>query len=98
MTFRVISFSCVLGLLLAVSYAAVDGQGTKDSAGGQTLPGPAGGPEKARPTSADQVRPTSAASAGQPRALLDTYCVTCHNDRLKTANLTLQNLDLAEVA
>ena len=32
------------------------------------------------------------------RALLDKYCVTCHNDRLKTANLSLQGLDLATVA
>jgi hypothetical protein len=33
-----------------------------------------------------------------PRALLDRYCVTCHNDRLKTANLSLQGLDLTDVA
>ena len=32
----------------------------------------------------------------QPRALLDKYCVTCHNDRLKTANLSLQGLDLTQ--
>ena len=32
------------------------------------------------------------------RALLDQYCVTCHNDRLKTANLSLQGLDLTKVA
>ncbi|HWW83525.1 MAG TPA: DUF1587 domain-containing protein, partial [Vicinamibacterales bacterium] len=31
------------------------------------------------------------------RALLDQYCVTCHNDRTKTSNLSLQNLDLAAV-
>src|SRR5215467_7572130 len=31
------------------------------------------------------------------RALLDRYCVTCHNDRAKTANLSLQKLDLATV-
>jgi mono/diheme cytochrome c family protein len=31
------------------------------------------------------------------RALLDQYCVTCHNDRSKTSNLSLQNLDLAAV-
>jgi len=30
--------------------------------------------------------------------LLDKYCVTCHNDRLKTANLSLQGLDLSKVA
>ena len=31
------------------------------------------------------------------RALLDKYCVTCHNDRVKTANLSLQDADLATV-
>ena len=31
------------------------------------------------------------------RALLDKYCVTCHNDRLKTANLSLQSADLSTV-
>src|SRR5262247_970318 len=29
------------------------------------------------------------------RATLDQYCVTCHNDRLKTSNLSLEHLDLA---
>src|SRR5688572_1828139 len=38
------------------------------------------------------------ASSDQPRALLDKYCVTCHNDRLKTPNLSLQGLDLTKVA
>jgi mono/diheme cytochrome c family protein len=38
------------------------------------------------------------ASAERSRALLDQYCVTCHNDRLKTANLSLQGLDLAKVS
>jgi mono/diheme cytochrome c family protein len=36
-------------------------------------------------------RPISARSS--PRAFLDTYCVTCHNQRLKTADLTLDILD-----
>ena len=39
-----------------------------------------------------------AQSVEQPRALLDKYCVSCHNDRLKTANLSLQGLDLTKVA
>src|SRR5262249_13036807 len=30
-----------------------------------------------------------------PRAVLDTYCVTCHNQRLRTAGLALDNLDVA---
>jgi mono/diheme cytochrome c family protein len=37
------------------------------------------------------------AVAAKQRALLDQYCVTCHNDRTKTANLSLQNLDLTRV-
>ena len=32
------------------------------------------------------------------RALLDRYCVTCHNERLRTAGLTLDTVDLADVA
>ena len=31
------------------------------------------------------------------RALLDQYCVTCHNARLKTANLLLDQLDLSNL-
>jgi hypothetical protein len=41
---------------------------------------------------------TAAPSPAAPqRALLDKYCVTCHSDRLKTANLSLQGLDLTRV-
>jgi len=44
-----------------------------------------------------------AATGGQgspppaPRAVFDKYCVTCHNQRLKTAGLALDALDLAQV-
>ena len=31
------------------------------------------------------------------RATLDQYCVTCHNERAKTAGLMLDTLDLARV-
>src|SRR6266436_10034873 len=37
---------------------------------------------------------TAATSATAQRALLDQYCVTCHNDRTKRANLSLEKLDL----
>jgi hypothetical protein len=40
---------------------------------------------------------SSPSDASAPRALIDKYCVTCHNDRVKTANLTLQGLDLSRV-
>jgi len=39
--------------------------------------------------------PTPATSAASERALLDRYCVTCHNQRLQTGGLALDKLDLA---
>ena len=39
----------------------------------------------------------TAASRSPERALLDRYCVSCHNDRLKTAGLTLDLMDTARV-
>ena len=32
-----------------------------------------------------------------PAAVLATYCVTCHNDRLRTSDLSLEHADLADV-
>ena len=63
----------------------------------QTKPGAqqADSPRTAPPAAAAQpsaIKP--AASAETQRALIDQYCVTCHNDRAKTANLSLQKLDL----
>ena len=40
----------------------------------------------------------TAESAFSPRGLLDRYCVTCHNQRLQTAGLTLDALDVGAVA
>src|SRR5438034_11578535 len=34
----------------------------------------------------------------QGRTLLDRYCVTCHNQKLKTAGLRLDNIDSEHVA
>jgi len=42
---------------------------------------------------------TSATSATDPnRAMLNTYCVGCHNTRLKTGGLALDSLDLRAAA
>ena len=38
--------------------------------------------------------PSERDTAGVERALLDRYCVVCHNDKAKTANLSLEKLDL----
>ncbi len=37
----------------------------------------------------------STSTAADARAMLDTYCVTCHNQRLKTAGLALDGIDVS---
>ena len=54
-------------------------------AGGQSA-GPAGAPP-----------PVPAAETAEYRTVLDRYCTACHSDRLRTAGLTLQSLDLAHL-
>ncbi|MCU1336753.1 MAG: hypothetical protein JWO19_2334 [Bryobacterales bacterium] len=51
----------------------------------------------ARSQQAAPVPTALATSAASERALLDQYCVTCHNQRLKTAGLSLDQLDLASM-
>jgi hypothetical protein len=36
-------------------------------------------------------------TAASSRALVDKYCVTCHNTRARTAGLVLEGFDLAQV-
>src|SRR5712691_7268734 len=40
----------------------------------------------------------SPASASAQRALLNRYCVTCHNAKLKTAGLMLDQMDVEHVS
>src|SRR5215813_11012491 len=50
-------------------------------------------------SSAASQRSSVAASPAAPyRALLDQYCVTCHNERAKTAGLMLDKMDVDHVA
>src|SRR5262249_5048601 len=56
-------------------------------------------PAQARPQSpATTAKVSTAADASAQRALIDQYCVTCHNARLKTGNLLLDQLDLAHLS
>ncbi len=41
--------------------------------------------------------PSAGATEANPRAVLDQYCVACHNQTAKTAGLALDSLDLARV-
>src|SRR4051812_23255561 len=43
-------------------------------------------------TASPQNQTTSTPSA--PRAVLDKYCVTCHNQRLRTGGIVLDTLDV----
>ncbi|MCU1335736.1 MAG: hypothetical protein JWO19_1317 [Bryobacterales bacterium] len=45
-----------------------------------------------------QAPANAAPAATNPRAFLDTYCVTCHNQKLRTAGLMLDTVDLAKPA
>ncbi|MCY4077159.1 MAG: DUF1592 domain-containing protein, partial [Acidobacteria bacterium] len=58
-----------------------------------TVPAPAA-PAAASP----QESHAGAVETASPRALLDRYCVTCHNERLRTAGLTLDAMDVGAVA
>ncbi len=46
--------------------------------------------------SAQAPAPNTAAAAPTPRVFFDTYCITCHNQKLKTAGLMLDTLDLTQ--
>ena len=43
-------------------------------------------------------QPILSSEATAPRAVLDRYCVTCHNQKLRIAGLTLDTMDVADVA
>jgi hypothetical protein len=94
---RIRLLGCACGVL-AASIGVLGSQ----SATSPPQPTP-GTPASPRPSAQVPVRtaaPMPAASANRSpepqRALLDRYCVTCHNDRVKTANLSLQGLDLTK--
>jgi hypothetical protein len=74
--------------LAIVSAALVSGQAPR-------VPQPAPNPgARAAARSASVFHPADDRPA---RAVLDQYCVTCHNQKLKTANLLLDQLDLAHL-
>src|ERR1700730_8161436 len=54
--------------------------------------------ELSRPLAAQAASRAGSDAAGTPaRALVSTYCVTCHNERLKTGSLVLDNVDAERV-
>src|SRR5258708_2696410 len=59
--------------------------------------GHAGRLHAATPRAPDAQAVTSAVSATTSRALLNDYCVICHNERLKTAGLMLDKADVQQM-
>jgi hypothetical protein len=62
-------------------------------------PRPATAPARPRPAPLEPVSSRAAAPAAaiQPEALVKQYCVTCHNQRLKTGNLALDGAELSNI-
>ena len=72
-------FALLLGCALALlAVAAVPARAAEPAASG--------------PAAAAQVQGASA--DGWQRALLDRYCIACHNDRLRTADLAIDTHDV----
>jgi cytochrome c5 len=55
-------------------------------------------PQAAGPQASPVAATPAASATGNSRPVIEKYCVTCHNERSKTAGLTLDNLDLANVS
>ena len=94
MNTRVLAIVCVM----VMSVALGSGQS------GQTAraPKPASSPVVTRPQATPTAPALKAAKSPAPdvathRAVVDQYCVICHNAKLKTANLLLDQLDLAHL-
>src|SRR3974377_1285737 len=50
------------------------------------------------PLAVGQSQSTANSPAATQQAVVKQYCVSCHNNKLKTASLSLEGLDLANVA
>ena len=96
--------SAALGLALAFATAARvfvangAGQGSPPHRNATPFAAKSGPPARSvvRTANARTSAPDPAVIAKQ-KALITQYCVTCHNDRLKRANLSLESADLAAV-
>ena len=50
------------------------------------------------PADKPAVKKADTTTVSPARELVDKYCVTCHNERLKTANILLDRADAARVS
>ena len=91
MNTKLFGAGCAL-ILSAALVSAQAGQATRQS---NPAPTPAARPQAAPQTSASNGR--AASDVATQRAVVNQYCVTCHNARLKTGNLLLDQLDMTRL-
>ena len=88
----------VAGCVAAMSVTLVSGQAGQTARQSNTGSPPVSRPQATPQAPAPNAKSTTAApDTTAQRALLDQYCVTCHNARAKTANLLLDELDLGHL-
>ncbi len=80
------------GCMIAVAAAGSLQVARLEAAGPQASRAPATSVQTPSPTVS-----TISTGSTDPRALLDQYCVTCHNEKLATAGLLLDQSDIAHV-
>jgi mono/diheme cytochrome c family protein len=85
------------GGVAALSIAFVSAQSGAPRQPAST-PAAAGAPQPRTQPAASTAASSPVLNATTARALVDKYCVTCHNQRTKTANLLLDQLDLTKLA
>ena len=82
---RVVPLGCIVVLAAAFSLTAAPFHAA------EAAPGPAQAP------AVQAASTVSASAATDARAFLDRHCVACHNERLRTANLLLDEADVAHI-
>lgn len=74
----------LMGFVAAVAYTEADGLQRQPAA----MPAPA---------AAQQSQPAEAPAVSPQHALLNRYCISCHNAKLKTGGLALDTVDVDRV-
>src|SRR6476661_6607838 len=89
---RILPAACLWAAVVA-SISAQSGSATKPAPQPRTA-------DLTRSAPRQSPRPAAPVASQQPLdpALLKSYCVTCHNDRLKTAGLALDTVSLDDIA
>ena len=97
MNTRVLATGCVVVISVAlVSVALVSGQSGQTTREAKPAANPVARSQSEAPVP-KVPSPAAIQDAATERALVDQYCVGCHNAKLKTANLLLDELDLAHL-